>query len=183
MMFCDEVQKVMSKYIEEHDAASSRLSDIEERRRRETISGRMADEEREKVISDDRAAYSEAVASINRIRDEYLGGLAERYAMKSEDLDAGDVSLLNSQVRLDERDLKRLASKHAGNISMMRCIADRAEREHVYLDGYFSEDARRDEASSYADSAINAIRDVATGAGGIHAAMLMSQTPAALQGE
>lgn len=182
-MFCDGMQDVMSKYIDEHEEAVSKLSDIEERRRRETISGKMADEERDKVMTSDREAYTNAIGQVLRIRDEYLGGLADRYAMRSEDLDAGDVALLNSSVKLDERDLLRLANKHAGNVSMMRLIAERADREHVYLDGYFSEQRRRDEADAYTNSVMSAIREVASGDGGFHAAMLMAQTPTALQGE
>ncbi|MBE6976007.1 MAG: hypothetical protein E7439_02275 [Ruminococcaceae bacterium] len=109
--------------------------------------------------------HREAMAAINAIIDEFKAELTRRYVAKGDELNTGDMTLLNSGYKLSLGDLEAMFDRYAPaegmpnaacNHTMIRAILDYAEEHGMYLNRtYYGEKEKAAATDSLKQYALN----------------------------
>lgn len=153
MKFTEKVRSTAESYVKQLQAAEKAIADHHKNGITEYSY------ERYKEIAADleekrRLIQSAGVAEIQKIIDEYKAELSRRYVAKGDEINAGDMALLNSNYQLKAADLEAMFDRHPGNNTMLRAIMEYCENHSIYIQRvYYGEKekaAAADSLRSYA---------------------------------
>ena len=135
MKFTEKVRSTAESYVKQLQAAEKAIADHHKNgiteysyERYKEIAAEL--EEKRRLIQ------SAGVSAVQAIIDEFKAELSRRYVAKGDEIDTGDMALLNSNYQLKAADLEAMFDRHPGNHTMLRAIMEYCETHDIYIMEY-----------------------------------------------
>lgn len=164
MKFTEKVRSTAESYVKKIQAKEKEIAD-HQKNGIETYSYAKYQEMYLELQEQRKDLHREAVAAIHAIIDEFKAELTRRYVAKGDELNTGDMALLNSGYKLSLADLEAMFDRYAPteampyaayNHTMIRAILDYAEEHGMYLNRtYYGEKEKAAAADSLKQYALN----------------------------
>lgn len=158
MKFTEKVRSTAESYVKQLQAAEKAIADHQKNgiteysyERYKEIAAELEEKRRE--------IYRNAVSAIEAIIAEFKVELSRRYVAKGDEIDTGDMALLNSGYQLKAADLAAMFDRHEGNHTMLRAITEYCESKNIEIGReYIGEKAKAAAADSLRQYAVSAFQ-------------------------